>query len=202
MMINHFNASLEDSRQLRMLYKHCTKDLHLPSDYCDLLRMSVAYSMSALDKLIHDIVIYGMVEAYSGRRVLTSKFQTEAISLEDHMNLSNSSLPPVEILFENIARQKIRHLSFLEPNKIADALSLVWDEKYKWKRIANAMEKKENDVKVELRNIYRRRNSIVHEADKDPVTNQKTELLEEDVERIEKFIRSLGNEIYHLVHIH
>ena len=200
MIIRQFEASLDDSKQLRHLYKHCTVDLNLPGSYCDLLRMSVTYSMSALDKLIHDLVIYGMLETYAGRRQATKKFQLEGVSIQNHIDLSSATVPPAEILFEGIVRQKTSHLSFLDPDKMADALSLVWDEDHRWQEISNAMGRSQRDVKTELRNIYKRRNAIVHEADKDPVTNTKMPLLLEDSERIEFFIRDLGAAIYGLVY--
>lgn len=200
MIIQQFEGSLDDSAHLRNLYKHCVENLGLPGNYCDLLRMSVTYSMSALDKLIHDLVVYGMVETYVGRRQATAKFHSEAVSIKNHIDLNNASVPPAEILFESIVRQKINHLSFLDPNKMADALSLVWSENHRWQKIADVMQREQDDVKTELRNIYQRRNAIVHEADKDPVTNSKMPLIEADAERIERFIRDLGNTIYQLVY--
>lgn len=191
---------MNDSAHLRSLYGHCANELSLPGDYCDLLRMSVTYSMSALDKLIHDLVVYGMVETYVGRRQPTGKFQSEGLSIQNHIDLNGASVPPAEILFENIVRQKINHLSFLDPSKMADALSLIWNENHRWQKIADAMHRQQADVKTELRNIYKRRNSIVHEADKDPVTNSKMPMNEIDARRIEQFIRDLGNAIYRLVY--
>lgn len=200
MIIQQFESSLDDSAHLRGLYRHCAEELGLPGNYCDLLRMSVTYSMSALDKLIHDLVVYGMVETYVGRRQATSKFQSEGVSIQNHIDLNNASVPPAEILFESIVRQKISHLSFLDPSKMADALSLVWNENHRWQKIADAMQREQGEVKTELRNIYKRRNAIVHEADMDPVTNSKMPLIEADAERIERFIRDLGTAIYQLVH--
>lgn len=199
-IIRQFEASLDDSKQLRYLYKHCVENLNLPGAYCDLLRMSVTYSMSALDKLIHDLVVHGMVETYAGRRQATKKFQSEGVSIQNHIDLSSASIPPAEIVFEGIVKQKISHLSFLDPDKMADALSLVWNQDHRWQEISHAMGRSQQDVKTELRNIYKRRNAIVHEADKDPVSNTKMPLLSKDAERIEIFIRDLGNAIYGLVY--
>jgi hypothetical protein len=122
------------------------------------------------------------------------------VSIQNHIDLNNASVPPAEILFEGIVRQKISHLSFLDPKKMAEALSLVWNESHKWQAISNVMGRDQNDVKTELSNIYRRRNAIVHEADKDPVSNTKMPLLATDAERIENFIRDLGDAIYGLVY--
>ena len=54
--IQVFDESIADSMRLRALYNHCVTSLCLPGDYGDLLRMSLIYCMSALDKLVHDLV--------------------------------------------------------------------------------------------------------------------------------------------------
>ncbi|MCR6653556.1 MAG: hypothetical protein NVV73_19575 [Cellvibrionaceae bacterium] len=198
-MIDEFRKCIADSGKLRSLHKYCTEDLRLPGEYDDLLRMSVVYCMSALDRLIHDIVIMKMVDIFAGRRQPTAKYLAEGISLADHGNLVRSSIPPPEIAFEGIVRRKLAHLSFMDPAKMADALSLVWIEEHKWQAIADAVGRDQLQVRTELRNIFQRRNAIVHETDKDPVTNQKFPLLPNDAERIEKFVSDLGEAICELV---
>ena len=198
-MILVFLKSLEDSSQLCNLYSHCVKELKLTGDYSDLLRMSVTYCMSALDKLIHDLVVFGMVEIYSGRRPPTDKYLNEQISVQGHMNLNNATVPPAVIVFEGIVQQKISYQSFLDPQKLVDALSLIWAEPHKWQAISLAMGRDKSRIVTELKNIYKRRNSIVHEADIDPSTNKKMPIQLSDAERIEKFIKDLGQTIHALI---
>ncbi|MCI5144916.1 MAG: hypothetical protein D3923_05160 [Candidatus Electrothrix sp. AR3] len=198
-MIRDFQDSINDSRQLRSLHRHCAEELRLPGEYSDLLRMSIVYCMSAFDKLIHDMVIYGMVETFAGRRQATPTYLNEGISLDNHLELTSSSVPPPEIIFAGIVRRKLSHQSFMDPKKLAGALSLVWSENHKWQVIADAMGRNQKQVIKELRNIYQRRNAIVHETDKNPSTNQKMPILTVDSERIESFILELGETIYQLV---
>ncbi|MCI5151107.1 MAG: hypothetical protein D3916_17280 [Candidatus Electrothrix sp. MAN1_4] len=198
-MIRDFQDSINDSRQLRFLYHHCAEELRLPGEYSDLLRMSVVYCMSAFDKLIHDMVIYGMVETFAGRRQGTLTYLKESISLENHLELMSCSVPPPEIIFKDIVQRKLSHQSFMDPSKLAAALSLIWSENHKWQVIADAMGRNQKQVAKELRNIYQRRNAIVHETDKNPSTSQKMPILTVDSERIESFILELGETIYRLV---
>ncbi len=198
-MIPEFRKSLADSMQLRLLYKHCVEELNLPGDYSDLLRMSVVYCMSALDKLIHDIVIHEMVEIFSGRRPATPKYLAESISLIDHRELIISSIPPPELVFEGIVRRKLGYQSFMDPNKLVEALSLVWLENHKWQVIADSMGRNKEQVIIELRNIYQRRNAIVHEADKAPITSEKLEIRTSDSEQVEQFVSDLGETIHRFV---
>lgn len=83
-MINKFRNSLDDAGNLRSLFDHCVF-LRLPGDYTDLLRMSFIYCLSALDKLVHDIILHEMVEIYSGRRAPTQKYQAENLTFENHV---------------------------------------------------------------------------------------------------------------------
>lgn len=198
-MIQAFRDSLSDSGNLRALYQYCTDDLRLPGDYDDLLRMGFIYCLSAFDKLMHDIVTHHMVETFAGRRAPTPKYLSETISLDDRAALAIGGMPPPEIVFEGIVRGKLAHQSFMDPEKLVDALSLVWAEKHKWQAIANAMGRDRTQTVTELRNLYKRRNAIVHETDRDPNTDKKMPILPNDSERAEVFIRSLGESIYHLI---
>jgi len=198
-MIASFRSSITDSENLRSLYKHCVDDLQLPGDYSDLLRMGFVYCLSALDKLIHDIVVHEMVEIYARRRTPTPKYLGEAITLDNHLVLESATVPPPEIVFEGIVRVKLSHQSFMDPNKLSDALSLIWSENHKWQTIATAMGRDKEQVTTELRNLFKRRNAIVHETDKDPSTDQKMPIQPTDAERTELFIRDLGETIFRLV---
>ena len=197
--IQTFNESIADSMRLRALYNHCVASLLLPGDYGDLLRMSLIYCMSALDKYVHDLVIHNMVETFANRRLATNKYKNETISLEHHVALANAGLPPPEIVFEGIVRSKIAHLSFMDPIKLVDALALIWDEEHKWQAIATEMGSNHASVITELKNLYRRRNSIVHEIDWDPASGAKMQILPADAERAEIFIKKLGGAINRLV---
>ena len=198
-MIQTFRNSISDSENLRALYHHCVNDLKLPGEYGDLLRMGFIYCMSALDKLVHDIVTHHMVEIFAGRRLPTPKYLAETISMENQAALASSAMPPPEMVFEGIARAKLAHQSFMDPEKLVDALSLIWPERHKWQVIATAMGRDREQTITELRNLYKRRNAIVHETDRDPSTAQKMPILPGDAERAEVFVRSLGETIFRLV---
>ncbi len=161
--------------------------------------MGFVYCMSALDKLVHDIVIHHMVEIFMGRRLPSQKYLAETINLGNHTSLMGATMPPPEIIFEGIVRTKMAHQSFMDPDKLVDALGLVWSEAHKWQVIAAAMGRDRKQAITELRNLYKRRNAIVHETDRDPSTAQKMPILPEDSERAEDFISLLGETIYQLV---
>lgn len=195
-----FDAGIERVRNLHALYIHLSATLHLPTDnVSDVLRSELAYVVSSLDKFIHDLVKEGMIETFLGRRPATNTYENFGITLRQFEAIKTATLPPPEIVFENAVVSSHKHLSFQDPDKIASVLSLIWNEPYKWKKIASCMGKTEYDIRVELKNIVIRRNQIVHEGDIDPMTSQVQAIHETDVKNSVDFIESLAHCIFSLV---
>ena len=73
---NVFIKIINDTRQTIVLYDCFYQVMNPPCDYSDLLRWQWVQSVSALDKLIHDLVKIGICQAFKGTRNQTSKFQS------------------------------------------------------------------------------------------------------------------------------
>jgi hypothetical protein len=216
--MRQFNSNLKVVREMDSLYNHLVNDLRLPNDLSDILRAELVYAVSALDKLVHELVRIGMRQAFTGSRQKTSKFNAFPISLDTHHKIQQAyqrgiSQPesmsesewPVNI-FEQEIILKHQHLSFQEPEKIADALSLIWEEKQKWQKIALPFNRSDDVLKKTLKLIVQRRNQIVHEADiyVDPIfpmrpTNKRNEIEATDVQESVEFISKLGESIFNAV---
>ena len=168
-----FNANIARARELAGLYDFLVATVTAPFDFDDILRAQIVYSVSAFDKLIHDLVRIGMVNIYAGRRPLTPKYHAENISIELHGVLASATIPPGEYLFEQAMIRKLKIMAFQDPDKVADGLSLVWNESQKWQKIALAMGIDVDSAKTKLKLIVGRRNAIVREADMDPIANSK-----------------------------
>jgi hypothetical protein len=195
-----FNDNVKSARQLSGIYDYLVTSLKCPLSFDDLLRSQIVYSVSAFDKFMHDLVRIGMVEIYSGRRVATSKYLSEPISLQIHSDLSTASIPPKEYIFERAIYQKFKSISYQDPDKIADGLSYIWSEKHKWKRISESIGISDDVARNKLRLIVNRRNSVVHEADIDPVSrNTKLNITKQDSDDITDFLQLCGNAIANLV---
>lgn len=207
-----FDSNIKAVREMDALHNHLVNELKLPNDLSDILRAQFVYAVSALDKLIHELVRIGMLEAFKNQRVKTSKFNGFSISLETYSKIQqvNESTPDIlqletpEYFFEQEVIGKHKHLSFQEPDKIADALSFIWEtEKIsKWKTIASAFDNpifSEDFVRKKLKNIVSRRNQIVHEADIYFQTNKRSEIDVEDVKDAVAFIYKLGCVIFNFV---
>jgi hypothetical protein len=167
----------------------------------DLLRLHMVQSVSAFDKLIHDIIRIGMVDIFIGKRPETNKYRSESISMEIYGSLSIATIPPKEYFFEQAVVKKLGTTSYQAPGNVADGLSYIWDEKYKWNTIAAAIGMNAEDAKKQLHLIVSRRNQIVHEADIELTTGGKRQISKDDCESSVSFMGKLGEAIVKLVAI-
>lgn len=176
----------------------------------DLLRSQIVYSVSAFDKLIHDVIRIGMVEIFVGRRSTTPKYLAEAISIETYNELIaatfatddeliTATLPPKEVIFEQTIVRKLKTIAYQDPIKVAEGLGYIWDEKQKWQKIAAEMALDDKTAKTTLRLIVDQRNRIVHEADIDLVTNEKYPISQPECQEVTEFLLKCGEAIVDLV---
>lgn len=208
-----FSNNINSIRDLDTLY-HLLKDTQrLPNDLSDLLRAEIVYAVSALDKLVHELVRIGMIQTLKGQRLKTATFEGFTLSVKTMERIkdttilssnpsfipsSNSDLP--EYWFEQEIILKHKSISYQDPKKITEGLSLIWKEEYKWQKIAVEMSvADEKTLKRQLEVIVNRRNQIVHEADMDIVLGVRTGIDANDVKDTVDFIEKLGNAIFNCV---
>ena len=72
-----FKANIEDAKNLTALYEYLENYITSPLSFEDLLRAQIVYSVSAFDKLIHDVIRIGMLEIFDNRRPSTRKYLAE-----------------------------------------------------------------------------------------------------------------------------
>ncbi len=194
-----FNENIISARHAGGLYDYLISTVSVPASFEDLLRSQVVYSVSAFDKLIHDLVRIGMIEIFTGLRPPTPKYLAEPISIQIHSDLISASVPPKEHIFEQAIFRKLKIVSYQDPVKVADGLSYIWDEGQKWQKISEKMAQPDSLVRTTLKLIADRRNTIVHEADIDPLTNEKLSINKAECEELTNFLHRCGNEIAKLV---
>ena len=159
-----FQALMSQRNVSSTLYDYISFN-KIPLDASDLLRWQWVLAVSALDKYIHDIVTDGMVEQYINKKPHTPKFATFQLSMKTIIDIQSAPVP--EIAFRNEVIRKNSYLAFQDPDKIADALSFIWNVPNKWDVISRNMATpiSSSDLKIKLKNIVVRRNQIVHEGD-------------------------------------
>ncbi len=209
--IKQFNDNIKSIRELDALYHHLKDDLKLSNDLSDLLRAEIVYAVSALDKLVHELVRIGMLEIFEGQRESTltyegftlsaktlDKIKTTAIARAKNI-APQSPMDTPEYWFEEQIILKNKSESFQEPDKIKKGLSLIWKEEYKWQKIANLMQMQEKVLQNTLKTYVDRRNRIVHEADVDIQTGKKSLIEPNETTQIVDFIEKLGKAIFDCV---
>jgi len=194
-----FHKNIQQVHELGAVYDHLSNLLDIPKQFDDLLRSQIVNAVSAFDKLMHDLIRIGMVKIFENQRPSTGKYMNETIAIQHLPTLMAGAIPPPAVRFENIVREKLSKLSFQDPTKIADGLSYIWDENQKWQQIALGLGMSDGDAKIKQKLIVTRRNAIVHEADLDPVNNQKQTITRAEATDIANFLLALGDRICDLV---
>jgi hypothetical protein len=194
-----FVESLVEARNLDGLFAFLSQTINVPFPFDDLLRAQVVNVMSAYDKLVHDLIRIGMMQIFVGARPPTLKYQSEAISLQVHSAIMGATLPPKEIIFEAEVVRKLGYISFQDPTKLAEGLSLIWDEPHKWEKIAGVLGTTGSDARTKMKVIAVRRNAIVHEADTDLISGRKRPISQAETADITEFVEKCGNAIVGLV---
>ncbi|MNT18464.1 hypothetical protein D3C72_1536760 [compost metagenome] len=139
-----------------------------------------------------------MVEIFLGTRPITNSYSNFQLTLNQHESIRNPGPIPPEAVFQLIIERKHSFLAFQDPDKMKEALNYIWNEPYKWQKIATAMGSNEVTIKQTLSNIVIRRNQIVHEMDLNLSTGILQPLSYQDTRIMVNFIQNLGNTIYAL----
>ena len=119
--------------------------------------------------------------------------------MQTHVDIIAASFPPPEFIFAQAVAKKLGYLSFQDPVKMAEALALIWPEKKKWEKIASEIGDTSENAQRQLKLISQRRNSIVHESDMDPLTNQKSRITATEANNACDFIGRCGQAITALI---
>lgn len=199
-----FVNAMNDMDSAETLYNHIHDIANIPIKIDFILRWQWVQSVSAFDKLIHDLIRIGMIEIFQGKRQPTSKYNAFTIDMSTYNTMIGSHEKIVSLaIAQNILEQRIvlvqKQFSYQDPQKVADGLSYIWNEKNKWKIVADYLGMSDRDCKTQLNNISIRRNQIVHQSDYPDSMSEPQEIYIEDILEIKTFIKSLGVAIYNIV---
>ncbi|MEW5931278.1 MAG: hypothetical protein AB1941_27755 [Gemmatimonadota bacterium] len=131
-------------------------------DLSDLLRTQIVMVVSAFDYYVHEVTRFGMVEIISGARAPTPAFDRFSIPMGSVVQ--GMASPGTTSWLEDAVRAAHGHLSFQDPDKVADALRLI-SPAIVWEQVGAVLGMGAVQLKNELKAIIRRRNQIAHEAD-------------------------------------
>ena len=193
-----FCQLIDDTRNVDNLYSYIHNNIVVPIDASDLLRWQWVQCVSALDKLVHDLVRIGMVQIYNGTRTSTAQYNSFALYMSTYQEMMNDPMN-ASLIFEQRIILCNGFKAFQEPTKIAEALAYIWEEKDKWLAIANYVGIDKSTCTTTLKNIVLRRNQIVHEGDYTDALLKRQDIFEQDVQDVRDFVLKLGEGIYNCV---
>lgn len=211
-----FRDGIRETRQMTAVYDHFVNDLHIShNEVADILRAQVVNAVSSFDRLLHELVRKGVVECFTGIRTKTNKFlnqQFKAETLIKSIEFTKSGFIPTsaqdtpQYLVEQEMAERLSFLAFQAPDKVKDALSMIWDEPHKMQVLAvdmnltgASLNDKQKKLEQQLQLIVDRRNQIAHEGDVDPFTHQKRQITREQAHDTIDFMEKLGVSIHKFV---
>lgn len=190
--ISTFSNAVSRAKQLGGLHsaiRALTTDALEPSD---LLRAQIVLAISALDHLVHELTVAGMLEIYDGIRPPTPAYAKFQIPLSSVHGLSAQLSRGA---FESAIRERHSYLSFQRPEKIADAIRLFSLVKL-WDAVAAGLSVDVDSIKVDVNLAVDRRNKIAHEADLDPTyPGLRWPISESDASGVVALVERVGRQI-------
>jgi hypothetical protein len=184
-----FELNLDQARDLVGLAVAIDANTSDVLDTSDVLRSAIVATVSALDHYVHEVVRELMVATAVGQRPATDAFRRFEVSTDAALAAARGD-PPQKWMDEEVRRQH-GHLSFQQPEKVADAIRLVWDKPL-WPTLASVLGKPAQALKAELQVVVTRRNQIAHEADRDPTPpNERWPICSSDVASAIRLIHSI-----------
>lgn len=211
-----FDNNISKARSLSTLYINLKDNVGIGEEYnCNLLKAQLVNVVSAFDMFIHNVVKKGVIEIFNKKRKETPKFQIFAFQAKTILKLLEVMTPGFipstpddipDVIIEKDLSNKLSYMSFQHPDKVVDALSLIWSEPHKVQTLAvdmglpgTTVNDKAANLKQRLETIILRRNQIAHEGDIDPITMSPRSINIVDVEDATNFIEELGHSIYRRV---
>ena len=160
-------------------------------DISEILRAEYVLLVSAFDYYIHDLVREGMLEIFDGKNKSNPDYDKFHISLKSvNLLLSNKDMLTRRQLLDNEIRKINSKHSYQAPGNVERALSLI-SFKSVWKNISIDLKMDKEDIVKELGLIVHRRNKIAHEADINPLTNDKTSIDKKTINDVRDFLVKL-----------
>lgn len=160
-----FDGNLGYARQLCDMAVALEAQTTSAVDVTDVFRAALVHGVSAFDHFVHEDVRSRMVLLTNvPSKKWPSRFRSFRVSM---LAFGEAATATNASWFEDEVRTQHGHLSFQQPDKVAEAYRLVSDRPL-WPAVAAQLGTTVPAVKTRLKLIVDRRNRIAHEADMDP----------------------------------
>ena len=193
-LISKFNFSIKCIKDKFSLLKYDISDeLKL-----NILRGQVSLLLSAVDFYIHEIIKIELVNIIKKERKETASLKNCMISVKTFLEYITSPTINNQI-FEDEIIYRNSFKSFLEPDKMPEALSLITEKKVFKELFPKLGLLETKELKDKIKEIFKRRNSIVHQMDYDYSTETQQTITKEEVEDYIEFYNKFIQELHLLL---
>lgn len=160
-----FSSNIDRIKVLHAIQGNFESKVTEVVDLSDILRSELVLIVSALDHYVHEIIRFGMIESWMGRKEQTNAFLKYPVEVGLTKRLHSDANPL--LLFDEHIRARHSYQSFQHPDRIAEAIRLISTVSL-WEEVGKIIGRSARDIRSELALTVDRRNKIAHEADVDP----------------------------------
>jgi len=188
--LTQFHKNIESINTIDGIYTYFESQVKA-IDLSEILRAEYVLLVSAFDYYIHDVVREGMLKIFDGQKKANENYEKFFISLKTlNLILSTKDENVRRQLLDTEIRKTTCKQSYQTPSNVERALALI-TMKSIWSSVSVSLKMHKNDLTKKLNLIVNRRNKIAHEADIDPVTNDKIPIDRETIIEVKTFITKL-----------
>lgn len=154
----------------------------------DILRSQIVFLMSTLDFYMHEIARYSLLQMFRGEKEKTNSYKNFIVSITV-VEKALQNPESVDWLSEEIVYRN-SHKTFMSSKEIKNTLSLISNKKI-YSEIEERLDMK-GKLTNKLKEIYKRRNKIVHQSDRIHNSDNLYEVKKETVEEYVYIIENMG----------
>ena len=179
---NTWNLNLQNVKKMHWLHEQLSKVVPA-MDLSDILRAEYVLIVSAFDCYVHDVVLQGMANMFSGSKPDSRTYNEFCLPMSAVKQLLVSTDSAIrESIFNVSVKKLLAKDSYQSPKSVEYAMNLI-NLKNVWHKVGLKLSMPSKDVVLKLGLIIQRRNKIAHEADiHDLVSMDKTPIDRSDVD--------------------
>ena len=179
---NTWNLNLQNVKKMHWLHEQLSKVVPA-MDLSDILRAEYVLIVSAFDCYVHNVVLQGMANMFSGSKPDSRAYNEFCLPMSAVKQLLVSTDSAIrESIFNVSVKKLLAKDSYQSPKSVEYAMNLI-NLKNVWHKVGLKLSMPSKDVVLKLGLIIQRRNKIAHEADiHDLVSMDKTPIDRSDVD--------------------
>lgn len=179
---NTWNLNLQNVKKMHWLHEQLSKVVPA-MDLSDILRAEYVLIVSAFDCYVHDVVLQGMTNMFSGNKPDSRAYNEFCLPMSAVKQLLVSTDSAIrESIFNASVKKLLAKDSYQSPKSVEYAMNLI-NLKNVWHKVGLKLSMPSKDMVLKLGLIIQRRNKIAHEADiHDLVSMDKTPIDRSDVD--------------------